>query len=157
MDQNSFFSEHLGYIIQTLILISATVIAAVWGNAFLRKKATIDYILSLQRDKRLRQAKRHLLGMKTDEIERHANNLSEPDPVRDDLLYVLNCYEYFAVGIHEKCFHEKLAKKLNRSLMILIWSRYQPFIDALRTDKNIPSLYSELEKLVLHWQQSTDQ
>ncbi|MCW8883906.1 MAG: DUF4760 domain-containing protein, partial [Motiliproteus sp.] len=140
-----------GYLLQTIIIFCATVIAAVWGNAFLRKKATIDYILNLQRDKRLRQAKRHLLGMDIQEIEQHANNLSQPDSIRDDLLYLLNCYEYFAVGIHEKCFHEKLARRLNQSLMILIWQRYKPFIDALRKDKNLPTLYSELENLVVRW------
>ena len=147
-----FLLDNFGSIIQTAIIFSATVIAAFWGNAFLRKKATIDYILNLQRDQRLRQAKRHLLGMDIKEIEQHANNLAKEDEIRDDLLYLLNCYEYFAVGIQEKCFHEELAKKLNRSLMILIWQRYQPFIEALRSDKNLPTLYAELERLVIRWQ-----
>ena len=152
MDDSSFLIDNFGYLLQTLIIFSATVIAAFWGNAFLRKKATIDYILNLQRDQRLRQAKRHLLGMKIEEIEQHANNMSEEDQIRDDLLYLLNCYEYFAVGIHEKCFHEKLAKKLNRSLMILLWNRYKPFIDTLRNDRHLPTLYEELERLVVRWQ-----
>ncbi len=154
MDENSFITQHLGSLIQTVIIFCATVIAAFWGNAFLRKKATIDYILNLQRDQRLRSAKRHLLGMDIKEIEQHASYMAKEDEIRDDLLYLLNCYEYFAVGIHEKCFHEKLAKKLNRSLMILIWTRYKPFIDSLRSDRNLPSLYAELEKLVLRWQQN---
>ncbi len=151
MAADSFFSQHLGYIIQTTFIFSATVMAACWGNAFLRKKATIDYILNLQRDERLRQAKRHLLGVDTQELQRHGNNLAQADEIRDDLLYLLNCYEYFAVGINARCFHEKLAKKLNRSLLILIWDRYSPFIGTLRQDQQLPTLYAELEQLVRRW------
>lgn len=152
MNEGSFLGLNIGFIVQTTLIVAATVVAALWGNRFLRKKATIDYILNLQRDQRLRAAKAHLLKTHAEELVRHASRGDGEDPLRDDLFYLLNCYEYFAVGIHEKCFHDKLARRLNRSLMITIWNRYRPLIEELRTDKGLPDLYCELETLVKRWQ-----
>lgn len=69
------------------------------------------------------------------------------------LTYLLNQYEYMAVGIKKKIYDEELLKDATKSSTVAAYKITKPFITAIRENLSSPrpTAYKEFEALSKRW------
>lgn len=151
-----------------------------------RQSATINLVMEFNADKRLQQTKNFIFQKAQ---ERNAHNMndnalikyyleltdeinsSESDSAnkeliteakKDDIHYVLNRYEFAALGIRIGAFDEQLFKNLHCSSFLKLWKHAEPLIACIRNSakenntmiKDEKSIFQEIEYLAKKWKDS---
>lgn len=63
----------------------------------------------------------------------------------------LNNYEFLATGIRAGAFDEKIIKRMQYSIAMRDWESLCPFINELRAQTKIDTLFQEFEWLGKRW------
>ena len=72
-------------------------------------------------------------------------------PQQTSISYVLNRYEYVAVGIDCGTYDEEIIKRSNYNKLIRIYDSCQPMIDATRRATGKQTIWSEMQTLAERW------
>lgn len=72
----------------------------------------------------------------------------------DDILELLNHYEYLAVGVKEDILCEKTLRKANYTSFLIIYEGSEEFITSLRKKYDAPTVFSELEWMYKRWKKA---
>lgn len=129
-------------------------VIAIWGvtsqRNIARRRATLDLISVLERDKDSIEARRIFI-----ETAKHIDGLSpwasqerEKSIETQAIRTVLNEFELFAIGIQRGIIDYELYRRWNKSTVISYWNHAAPFILRLRERLNNPAIYHEYEELV---------
>lgn len=139
----------LGVIVALYSVKSSRVIA--------RKRQTADAILKMQHDSRRVDSLKRIRELhENDECNiRSYGKIDRRDSTElADILYVLNYYEFVAVGICEGIFDDKMWKRANYSTVDKLWERVFGLVAELRMTRNQETMYQELEELVTRWRRN---
>tara|TARA_R110002020_G_scaffold424811_1_gene634063 strand:- start:655 stop:1347 length:693 start_codon:yes stop_codon:yes gene_type:complete len=136
-----------------------------------RHQSTIQLVMDVNKDVRLQDTK-NLIFMKAERGEltdyylalcKETDCLSNPDQqdtiqknekLKDDIHYVLNRYEFIALGIRRGAFDGELYKELNCSNFNKLWKFTKPLIMEIRNRQKIETIYQEIEWLYKSWQKN---
>lgn len=143
------------------------------NTASAQRQATIQVVMDINADIRLQNTKNFIFlkGDKVTEYYIGLNSLIEPtihsteedkdcyrakalenEKLKDDVHYVLNRYEFIALGIRKKAFDEEIFKDLHYSNFKKLWCYTKPLIMSIRATGKIDTIYQELEGLMKKWE-----
>lgn len=114
-----------------------------------RKRAIVDHIIKQREDRELRRIFQELYRLR-DAHEKVSEYAKDPERLRE-LLYALDTMEFTAVGIRLGAFDEAVYKELQCSKVIKTWDSVSGFVMELRQEKQLPTLYQDLELLANRW------
>lgn len=111
-----------------------------------RRQATLDFLTSMQTERRLRSAGVEPTGSANFQafLQRAMHQGSTEE---DKVKKFLNFYERLAVGTNHRVFEVEVVNALWGSIIVSIFDNYRPWIDAYRTRRNNHNLWIDLEKL----------
>jgi len=140
--------------LQNLIL-AVTAAIGLWtlgaSSSQERRRATVDTLLEVLDDKDYLDARRKVRKL----IEAGLNIplLLSKEGVDDRrlVLSILNRYEFMATGLRERAFDTKIYQRMYHSNVVTDWNGLEAFVMALREDRQIYTLFQELEQLILKW------
>lgn len=170
------------YATQTLIIGISAIIAVFTirsAKAISKEKATLEIILSDNKDSSLTEAKSDLLlFLKNpqkfyDEYHHRHPNLDKKDDnnldlpailkkdkddlipaqeyIRTKMLTVLSRHEFYAIGINNGLLDERLFKRMSCSNFIQLWEQVSPAVNQMRTQNNKDTLFKDFELLATRW------
>jgi hypothetical protein len=122
-----------------------------------RKKQTADAIFASRTDSELQKGLR-LVAAIHESDNRNIGAMSARDKQDSDeaklIRYVLNHYEYVAIGIRNGIYDEQMFKDASYSTIISLHTRASPFIEGVRTVSRRQTVYQELRCMVQRWEES---
>ncbi|MFH7765810.1 DUF4760 domain-containing protein [Acinetobacter sp. BSP-28] len=161
--------------IQTLVFALSALIAystITSSRTTSRERSTLDTILDDNKDVVLYEAKVALFAF-AHSPEKYFEKLEDADSTRktlaqicevDDvdlsanehnikkkMLLVLNRHEFYAIGINNKLFDEKLFKRMHCSNVLKLWDNVNPAVTQLRAKSKKDTLFKDLESLATRW------
>lgn len=138
-----------------------------------QRQATIQVVMDINADRRLQDTK-NLIFLKENKItdyyialsvfteldvsmsnqdkENDRKQVLENEKLKDDIHYVLNRYEFIALGIRKGAFEEEMFKDLHYSSFKKLWRYTKPLIMKIRIECEIYTIYQELEGLMKKWE-----
>ena len=122
-----------------------------------KKQATIAIINSFNEDKKLQEIKNFIFTYSHTDLNQifcttgNMNSSLGQEAAKDDILYVLNRYEFIALGIREGAFDEELYKYLQCSNILKLWEKARSLVTMIRQEYNKETLFQELEWLAEKW------
>lgn len=138
-----------------------------------QKQATIQVVMDINADQRLQDTK-NLIFLKGTQATEYYINLSclqrpsetstdeekekfrkeflANEKLKDDIHYVLNRYEFIALGIRKGAFDEELFKDFHYSNFEKLWRYSKPLVMHIRSEGGIETIYQELEYLMMRWE-----
>lgn len=151
------FGESIGFWIQTGA-VCLTALFAAWAvisaRQTTRKKNAADVIFNSRSDENLRNGIRTIRRLNLDpdiDISSLAySNTKNPDDA-NSIAYVLNHYEYVAVGLKRKIYDEDILKDSNYTTLIHMYQFCKPYIESVRRINERTTTWCELEKLAKRW------
>lgn len=121
-------------------------------------RATLDYIMGRNKDDRFLSCFKIARKLDLEEgfdMKSLATAEKSSDPDAEDIRYILNQYEYLAVGIKNNIYNEKMLKESIFSTTINLFKSTKPFIEAVNErivkDGGKGSAYCEFEALARRW------
>jgi len=116
-----------------------------------RRRATVDVLLDALDDKEFIDGRRAVLALIHAGLD--IPRLLSKDGLSDrrKVLSLLTRYEYMASGLRERAFDTRIYKRMYYSTVLGDWDALEAFVRALRDDRRIPTLYQEVETLVIDW------
>lgn len=144
-----------------------------------RQQSTIHLVMDINADQRLQDTK-NLIFIKESNVTKYYMNLNvevhfesyvntavgegeakkkarkeilKREKLKDDIHYVLNRYEFIALGIRRGAFDEELFKDLHYSSFMKLWRFTKPLIMEIRSIGGIDTIYQEIELLTCNWQE----
>lgn len=136
-----------------------------------RHQSTIQLVMDINKDTRLQNTK-NLIFMKAERGEltdyylalcketdcslnpEQQDTIQENEKLKDDIHYVLNRYEFIALGIRRGAFDGELYKELNCSNFNKLWRFTKPLVMEIRNRQEIETIYQEIEWLYKSWQEN---
>ena len=121
-----------------------------------RKQATISLVMSFNEDQRLQDLKNKIFKsaatITTDYCNLPSNEAGEK--LRDEYHYVLNRYEFVALGIRSGAFDEGMYKDLQYSNFMKLWRIVNPLVQEVRRTTTKYTIYQEIEWLAKRWEKA---
>jgi hypothetical protein len=153
-----YWGETLGFWVQTGALIISA-IAAVWLIAANyrsdRRRHTVEIAKELIRDREITETKKVMATLHAQQKGNFARYLDQRgSPEYMAIMKTLNNYEFIAIGIRAGAFDEKIIKRMQFSITSRDWESLCPFINELRTQTKIDTLFQEFEWLGKRWTKS---
>ncbi len=148
------------YLAPLSILTSAFIGAgvALWAiktNRHIAKlKNSMDFVNGYNEAEDISVAIKEVVKLKT-KSEPARKDMATPDGHCDASLHirtVLNYYETMAICINHKIYDDQIIKETLYSTVVRIWKICQPFVEEQRLQRDINTLYQELELLVKKWE-----
>lgn len=159
-----FLGESYGFWIQTgaIALSAIAAIIVIWHNGrMVKRRATIDLIISEQRDaeynksyssiSNLINSDRSLVDFAKDSDK---FNTSTDSSEMDNIRFVLNRLEFIAQGIRTNAFEERIYKDLNYTNYIKLWDAVEPLVQEIRRKKQVQTYYQEMQWLATRWKKN---
>lgn len=157
IDQPLFLGESTGFWIQTTAIVLTAFFAA-WAvfsaRQMTRKKNAADVIFSSKHDHELDEGMRVLHRINADEnhdVGKYAYDAHSSTDEARQLRYVLNYWEYVAVGIRRGIYDEFILKDSKCNTLIHLYRNAEPFIQNVRRTNRRDTIYCELERLAKRW------
>lgn len=126
-----------------------------------RMQATIAIVNSFNDDTRLQKKKNHIFKVKNEITKEFLSltNSEEDENKKDEIYYVLNRYEFIALGIRTGAFDEEMYKNLQCSNILKLWGHVKPLIELIRQETFIDgkpraTFYQEFENLAVKWEKN---
>lgn len=128
-----------------------------------RLQSTIQLVTDLNADSRLQKTKslmfaksesNHLTHYYCELVAKLKNNPTdeETEKSKEDLLYVLNRYEFISLGIRKNAIDEDIFKYLQHANIMKLWKAVKPLVEEMRTSNNgKKTFYQEIELLAKEW------
>lgn len=145
---------------RNLILLIGIVIAlmsVVSAKAIARRKQTADVIFACRNDLKLAAGMKRIIALH-DASDANMRSFAKKDMIDSDesreILYVLNHFEYIAIGIDSGIYDEKMFKRASHGTIMGVYDRSRPFIEAIRVEQSRPTVYQELESLAARWKKA---
>jgi hypothetical protein len=136
------------------LVASAIAIVAIYSNRQLaRKKNSLDTVLSCKGDANYRESIKAIHQIHKDpnkEVSKFAYAESATEADADSIRYLLNFYEYLAVGIKSKIYDEPLLKDSMYTSLITVFERCEGFIDIVRKNGQ-KTAFCNFERLAKKW------
>ncbi len=136
------------------VIISAiSVISTIlWNRILVRRRATLDMLLSEQTDKLfLEMRSEYLQAVNRNDLATFA----EPDkwymPESFFLSSVLNRCDLVAIGISEGIIDERIFKRYWRAAFVRDWVRSKQSVHRRREIRKDPTLFVDFEQLARRW------
>lgn len=134
-------------------------IISIWqARRTAKQKAAVDWIVSSHANETLEQGLHEIIKLhhsEDEDIAKYAHLKPGDDAtILKSLYYVLNAYEYLAVGIRHKIYDEATIKQSSYTSITELWSMAKPFVVARRSMSRHNTLYCELEWLAARWELS---
>ena len=141
-----------GMMLVIAALIAVISILSVFITA--QRKQAIDMILSIRQDKQLTDglaliARLHIA--KDDNILKYSEHDMRGHETTVLIQYVLNHYEFVAVGIRQSIYSEQIVKASSYTTIVKLYDRALPFISNVRKANQTPTYYQEFECLAKRW------
>lgn len=136
----------LGVVVAVVSVITAKIIA--------RRKQTIDALMAGRNDKGLLDGLACVAKLHNKD---DANMRSFAKPERrneqetEQLLFVLNHWEYVAIGIRKGIYDDNMYRLATHGTATGLYSKARPFIEALRQNHARPMIFAEFEHLAERW------
>ncbi|SEG47121.1 protein of unknown function [Oceanospirillum linum] len=156
-----FLGESIGFWVQTAAIVLTAFFAA-WAvfsaRQMTRRKNSADVIFNSKNDKKLRDGIKTISQLHKDstvELAQFAYDLSNDQTKRDQaasINYVLNYYEYVAVGVKRGIYDEAILKDSSYSTLVHMYEFCQPYIENVRRQNQRPTTWCEFEALAQKWQ-----
>lgn len=153
-----WLGESIGFWIQTgaVVLSAVAAVIVIWFNGMaLRRRATIDLIIELERDVEYNTKYTSVskLIKKNESFVNYAEYLDKEHEELENVRFVMNRLEFIAQGIRKKAFEEKIYKDLNYSNYMNIWNAVKPLImEIRRCNNNKATYFQEMEWLACRWE-----
>lgn len=159
VEASRFLGETAGFWIQTtaLLVTGLAALGTIWFNRIsAQQRATIDLILHQKIDQNLIDAKKIWAEVRVnEEFDELACKPNEHDTARrPHVLYILNNYEFIALGVRTGAFHEVTYKRAFYGVLTRDWDSCEAFIISLRRQQGSQTLFQEYEALAKKWKQS---
>lgn len=152
--------ESTGFWVQTAAIVLTAIFAA-WAvhssRQMTRRKNSADVIFNSKNDDRLRDGIRTIRRLNDDsnvEISKYAYEQSADEATQKDsaaVNYVLNYYEYVAVGIKRGIYDESILKDSSYTTLVHMYEFCLPYIENVRRLRQRSTTWCEFEKLALRW------
>ncbi|MCV6612656.1 MAG: DUF4760 domain-containing protein [Amphritea sp.] len=151
--------ETLGFWIQTTAIILTALFAAwavISARQMTRKKNAADVIFHSKSDTSLRTGIKTIMRLNSDkdvDISKYAYDSDEERHAAEagSIRYVLNYYEYIAVGIKRGIYDEKILKDSSYSTMTSMYEFCEPYIQSVRRVNARNTTWCEFERLAKKW------
>jgi hypothetical protein len=143
-------------VVLTLALLVA-IASVVSARATARKKQTADAIFDSRKDDELIKGLRcaaTLHAAEDKKIQTFAAPAKQDSDETKLIRYVLNHYEYVAIGIDAGIYDEEMFRRASYNTMISFYDRASPFIEAVRKASERPTLYQDFARLVERWKKN---
>lgn len=155
--------ESLGFWVQSFAIILTALFAA-WAvyssRQLTQRKNSADVIFNSKNDEKLRAGIKVICKLNNNpdiEISKYAYDLTNDTHMQDDataINYVLNYYEYVAVGVKERIYDEAILKKSSYTTLVHMYEFCEPYIKNIRRQNQRPTVWCEFEALAKKWQNS---
>lgn len=149
-----WLGETWGFWIQTgaFFLSAIGAIAVIYYNGKqARLQALINLLTQQKTDVELIAATK-LINELHAKNARWTDHMQEGCDERKAILKVLNNLEFIAVGVHMKAFHETSYKQMQYTNVLRVYKASKGFIEVLRHEKSVPTLYQDFERLAKRWE-----
>jgi len=153
------WGESYAYWTQTGVLALAAFIAMIAINSsrtIERKKAAVSALLAAKRDDDLEKASALVASLA--DGEKNIASFAKAENVKSEesksIKYVLNYYEYLAVGIGQGIYDESVFKDAMYTILTKLYDRTKPFIDQARKTSGTVTIFQEFECLACKWKLS---
>lgn len=167
----TLLGETIGFWVQTAVILlgAGAAVLTIWVNGrstrqviehnakIARQRATIDLLLMQRTDQNLIDAKKavgviHKSGAGFTPL---ACADKAQDPARNQILAIINNYEFISLGIREGALDEDIYKRAVYSQVMRDWDAMTAFIMELRQQNKITTLFQEFELLAKRWKIKT--
>jgi len=135
-----------GVIVATISVLTARIIA--------RRKQTIDALIAGRTDDKLNEGFSCFAEIHEKDdanLRSFAKKANWNKPETDKFQFILNHWEYTAIGIRMGIYDDDMFRIARRSSVLSLYGRAKPFIDALREETKREMLYIEFETMVERW------
>lgn len=135
-----------GVLVAVISVVSARIIA--------RRKQTIDALMASRTDTNLQDGLECVSAIHHKEdanLRAYAKPERRKDPEVDKLLFVLNHWEYVAIGVRKGIYDDDMFRIANQGTVTQLYDRARPFIEALREHYQRPMIFIEFETLAARW------
>lgn len=142
--------------ISFLFGVLVAVVSVLSARATAKKKQSADLLSSTRSDEELVNGLRCLSNLhnRVDaNIRQYAQDAMADSIEAKSIRYVLNHYEYVAVGLQSGIYDEAMLRRASHNTLVSLFTHARPFIEALRDHKNRPSLYQEMQCMAERWQE----
>jgi Domain of unknown function (DUF4760) len=150
-----YWGETLGFWVQTGALIISAIAAVwlIWANyRGDRRRHTVEIAKELVRDREITETKKVMAVLHAQKKGNFARYLDQKDsPEYLAIMKTLNNYEFLATGIRAGAFDEKIIKRMQYSIAVRDWESLCPFINELRAQTRIDTLFQEFEWMGKRW------
>lgn len=156
-DAIGWLGETWGFWVQTgaLVLSALAAVAVIYFNGRqARKRATIDLMLHQKNNQQLLADTRKVWELAEQNGTFAALAKDTKSEECSHILRVLNGYEFVALGIRKRAFDENIYKMSQFSNVMKVWKASDGFIREIRSREDKPTLFQELEWLILRWEKN---
>lgn len=159
------FGESLSAFICSDVFKNATVFAGVivavisvlTARSLARKKQAADLLFSSRNDDMLQKGLKHIREHHDAEdknIRALADDAKYESDVCTAIRYVLNHFEHVSIGIKADIYDEQMLKDGWYNLVIGVYKKTRPLVEAIREKKQSNTLLQEFEWLAKRWEAS---
>ncbi|MEI4812062.1 DUF4760 domain-containing protein [Pseudomonas aeruginosa] len=137
-----------------LVGVGVAVASVLSARATAKKKQSADLLASIRNDKELIDGLRKLAELHNradSNIRQYAQDANSATPEAVSIRYVLNHWEYVAVGVQGGIYDEDMLRKASHNTVVSLYNHARPFIECLRECKQRPSLYQEMQEMAERW------
>ena len=145
----------MGFWIQTgaLVISAIAAVAIIWANYRSEcRRHTIEVGKELIRDREIAEMRKIIVALHDKEQHNFARYLDNREsPEYQAIMKTLNNYEFLAIGIRTGAFDEKILKEMYYSILIRDWDALNPFVNELRNQVKVSTIFQEFEWLGKRW------
>lgn len=134
--------------------VGVAIASVLSARATAKKKQSADLLASIRNDKELIDGLRKLAELHNradSNIRQYAQDSNSSTEEAVSIRYVLNHWEYVAVGVQGGIYDETMLRKASHNTVVSLYNHARPFIECLRECKQRPSLYQEMQDMAERW------
>ena len=118
-----------------------------------KDRATMTYLIERSKEQKFTESVQVIFAINLNDnvdIKKYAKKEHNKDPKADAIRYVVNQYEYLAIGVDHDIFNEDMLIEASKGTTIKLFDALEHYILAIRdeTDKH---KYQEFEALAKRW------
>ncbi|HCL3904944.1 DUF4760 domain-containing protein [Pseudomonas aeruginosa] len=136
--------------------VLVAIVSVLSAKTIARKKQAADLLFNSRGDEELQNGLRALAKMHDDgntNMRAFAAKSRVDEDIPKMIRYVLNHYEYVAVGVQSKIYDEGMLRSASFNTVINLYKHSKPFIEAVRDNNQRPTIYQEFQWLAKRWEE----
>ncbi len=136
--------------------VVVAIVSVLSAKAIARKKQSADLLFNSRGDEELQKGLRALAKMHDDgntNMRAFASRSRVDEDIPKMIRYVLNHYEYVAVGVQSRIYDESMLRSASFNTVINLYKHSKPFIEAVRENNQRPTIYQEFQWLAKRWEE----